>query len=40
MVFHQNAEAGGVIPAEGASVTVSGSPEATFVVEREEEPIP
>jgi spermidine/putrescine transport system ATP-binding protein len=36
-VFHQNAEAGGVIPAGGSQVTVSWSPEATFVVEREEE---
>jgi spermidine/putrescine transport system ATP-binding protein len=39
-VFHQNAEAGGVIPAGGARVTVSWSPEATFVVHRQEEPIP
>jgi spermidine/putrescine transport system ATP-binding protein len=39
-VFHQNAEAGGVIPAEGSHVTVSWSPEATFVVDREEEPTP
>jgi spermidine/putrescine transport system ATP-binding protein len=39
-VFHQNAEAGGVIPAGGTGVTVSWSPEATFVVQREEEPIP
>ena len=37
-VFHQNAEAGGVIPAEGSQVTVSWSPEATFVIHREEEP--
>jgi spermidine/putrescine transport system ATP-binding protein len=39
-VFHQNAEAGGVIPAEGSQVTVSWSPEATFVVDREEESSP
>jgi spermidine/putrescine transport system ATP-binding protein len=39
-VFHQNAEAGGVIPAQGSTVTVSWSPEATFVVDREEEPTP
>ncbi len=38
-VFHQNAEAGGVIPAEGTQVTVSWSPEATFVVDREEEEV-
>jgi spermidine/putrescine transport system ATP-binding protein len=36
-VFHQNAEAGAVTPAEGSQVTVSWSPEATFVVDREEE---
>jgi len=39
-IFHQNAEAGGVIPAEGSQVTVSWSPEATFVIDREEEPSP
>ncbi len=31
-VFHPNAEAGGVIPAEGSQVTVSWSPQATFVI--------
>jgi spermidine/putrescine transport system ATP-binding protein len=36
-VFHQNAEAGGVIPAAGSQVTVSWDPNATFVVDREEE---
>jgi spermidine/putrescine transport system ATP-binding protein len=36
-VFHQNAEAGGAIPAQGSQVTVSWSPEATFVVDYEEE---
>jgi len=36
-VFHQNAEAGGVIPAAGSQVTVSWSRDATFVVDREEE---
>jgi spermidine/putrescine transport system ATP-binding protein len=35
-VFHQNAEAGGVIPAEGSQVTVSWSPDASFVIDREE----
>jgi spermidine/putrescine transport system ATP-binding protein len=39
-VFHQNAEAGGVVPPNGSPVTVSWSPEATFVVDREEEPSP
>jgi spermidine/putrescine transport system ATP-binding protein len=32
-VFHQNVEAGGVVPAPGSAVTVSWAPEATFVVE-------
>jgi spermidine/putrescine transport system ATP-binding protein len=36
-VFHQNAEAGGLIPAIGADVSVSWSAESTFVVERAEE---
>jgi spermidine/putrescine transport system ATP-binding protein len=36
-VFHQNAEAGGVVPAEGSQVTVSWSPDATFVIDRDEE---
>ena len=36
-VFHQNAEAGGVIPAEGSQVAVSWSPESTFVIDRKEE---
>lgn len=35
-VFHQNVEAGGVVPPPGTAVTVSWAPEATFVVEREE----
>ena len=35
-VFHQNVEAGGVVPAPGSHVTVSWTPEATFVVDREE----
>ncbi len=32
-VFHQNVEAGGVVPPLGSDVTISWSPEATFVVE-------
>jgi ABC-type Fe3+/spermidine/putrescine transport system ATPase subunit len=32
-VFHQNVEAGGVVPPLGSPVTVSWVPEATFVVE-------
>jgi spermidine/putrescine transport system ATP-binding protein len=32
-VFHQNAEAGTSVPAPGSSVTISWSPEATFVVD-------
>lgn len=39
-VFQQNAEAGGAIPAEGSEVVVSWSPDATFVVDREEETAP
>ena len=31
-VFHQNVEAGGVAPAAGSAVTLSWSPEATFVI--------
>ena len=34
-VFHQNVERGGVIPAPGTQVTVSWSPDATFVIPRE-----
>ncbi len=37
-VFHQNAEAAGRVPAPGSQVTVSWSPESTFVVDRQEEP--
>ncbi len=33
-VFHQNAEAGGLVPAIGAEVTVSWSADSTFVVDR------
>jgi spermidine/putrescine transport system ATP-binding protein len=36
-VFRQNAEAGGTSPAAGETVTVSWAPEATFVVDSEEE---
>jgi spermidine/putrescine transport system ATP-binding protein len=36
-VFHQNADAGASVPAVGAQITVSWSPESTFVVEPEEE---
>jgi spermidine/putrescine transport system ATP-binding protein len=36
-VFHQNADAGTAVPAVGTAVTVSWSPEATFVVDPEEE---
>jgi spermidine/putrescine transport system ATP-binding protein len=32
-VFHQNVEAGGVVPPLGSEVTISWSPDATFVVE-------
>ncbi len=32
-VFHQNVEAGGVAPSPGSAVTVSWSPEATFVIQ-------
>ena len=35
-VFHQNVEAGGVVPPLGSPVSVSWAPEATFVVERGE----
>ena len=35
-VFHQNVEAGGVVPSPGSAVTVSWAPEASFVVQREE----
>jgi len=35
-VFHQNVEAGGIVPPTGTAVTVSWAPEATFVVQREE----
>jgi spermidine/putrescine transport system ATP-binding protein len=35
-VFHQNADAGAVVPVVGTHVTVSWSPEATFVVDQEE----
>jgi spermidine/putrescine transport system ATP-binding protein len=34
-VFHQNVERGGVIPTPGSQVTVSWSPDATFVIPRE-----
>ena len=33
-VFHQNAEAGGLVPGIGSDVTVSWSPESTFVLDR------
>ena len=33
-VFHQNVEAGGVVPAPGTDVTLSWMPDATFVVDR------
>ena len=32
-MFHQNVEAGGVVPPLGSEVTISWSPDATFVVE-------
>ncbi|RDI73693.1 potA: polyamine ABC transporter, ATP-binding protein [Gaiella occulta] len=35
-VFHQNSETGGLVPAPGAEVTVSWSPESSFVVDRGE----
>jgi spermidine/putrescine transport system ATP-binding protein len=38
-VFHQNAEAGGLIPATGSHVALTWSPGSTFVVDREEENI-
>ncbi len=34
-VFHQNVEAGGLAPAPGSNVSVSWSPEATFVIPQE-----
>ena len=37
-VFHQNVEAGGLAPQPGSDVTLSWAPEATFVIERGEEP--
>jgi spermidine/putrescine transport system ATP-binding protein len=39
-VYLQNAEAGTAPPTPGAPVTLTWSPEATFVVDREEEPTP
>jgi spermidine/putrescine transport system ATP-binding protein len=39
-VFHQNAEAGGLVPVSGSQVTVSWSPESTFVVDRPQENAP
>jgi spermidine/putrescine transport system ATP-binding protein len=36
-VFHQNVEAGGVVPAPGTPVTVAWEPEATFVIDPGEE---
>ncbi len=39
-VFHQNVEAGGVVPPLGSEVTISWSPEATFVVESNGEGTP
>jgi spermidine/putrescine transport system ATP-binding protein len=39
-VFHQNSETGGSLPPVGSHVAVSWSPEATFVVAREEEAAP
>jgi spermidine/putrescine transport system ATP-binding protein len=38
-VFHQNSDAGASVPPPGAHVTVSWSPEAAFVVDREEEEV-
>jgi ABC-type Fe3+/spermidine/putrescine transport system ATPase subunit len=39
-VFHQNAEAGGLVPTPGTHVTVSWSQESTFVVDRPQENTP
>ena len=39
-VFHQNAEAGGLVPTPGTQVTVSWSEESTFVVDRAQENTP
>ena len=36
-VFHQNAEAGGLVPAVGSPVTVTWSAASTFVVDRPQE---
>lgn len=36
-VFHQNAEAGATAPSPGSTVTISWSPEATFVVDHRQE---
>lgn len=36
-VFHQNAEAGGLVPGPGSRVTMSWSMESTFVVDRPQE---
>jgi spermidine/putrescine transport system ATP-binding protein len=37
-VFHQNVEAGGLAPQPGSDVTLSWAPDATFVIDRGEEP--
>jgi spermidine/putrescine transport system ATP-binding protein len=39
-VFHQNSDAGASVPAHGSHVTVSWSPDVTFVVDRGEEGTP
>ena len=36
-VFHQNTEAGGLVPAVGSNVTITWAPASTFVVERPKE---
>jgi len=36
-VFHQNADAGNAVPAPGSEITLSWSPEATFVVDHHHE---
>ena len=36
-VFHQNVEAGGLAPPPGSDVTLSWTPDATFVIDRGEE---